>query len=576
MASTLSADQLLSLSQEKLREYWGFDSFRPDQEKVILQLFRKKSTLALLPTGAGKSVCYQVPGLVFGGITVIVTPLIALMNDQVDGLKRRKLKAIALTSEMTSQQLEMEYDNIGNGKYQFVYVSPERIQSISFQERVVHWNIRLLAIDEAHCISQWGHDFRPAYLRLSELNRLIPDCYRIALTASATSKVITDIKNKLEWPNITVHFGSFDRPELTYMVKLTENKMGYLITVASNLKESGIIYANTRRETERIAKTLLSRNISAAVYHAGMDNKKRHRVAEEWLNGKTQFVVATMAFGMGIDKPDVRLVMHYNPPTSIESYYQEAGRAGRDKKPSKAILLSSKGDISKMRDLIDKQFPDYQTIKLIYQKLCNHLQVPYESGLNENFVLNLDEFSLKYNLKSSVLKASLSILERSEYLSVTDGKYQKSSVFLFNPNWRRLGLEADHPKAARTLECLLRSYSGLFDEILPIEESLIAKRAEMSRYEVVQQLHSLAEMNVLQYYPHSNQLKIRFLQNRPPDDRINLPTEVYARRKKVMSEKVENMIHYIRQDQLCRSRIINVYFDVTPGKRCGKCDICLR
>ena len=559
-----------------LKKYWGYDTFRPLQEDIILSALNNTDTLALLPTGGGKSLCFQIPGLARGGTCLVISPLIALMNDQVNNLKNKGISAVAITSAMNFKEIEVALNNAALGHVQFLYVSPERIENETFRQQLSYLPINLIAVDEAHCVSQWGYDFRPSYLKIAELRTYFPSINIIALTASATKDVVDDIQEKLHFKNQNVYRQSFVRKNIRYVVQLEENKFERLLKIINNIGGSGIVYVRNRKKTEEISKWLFQQKISSGFYHAGLKPAEREVQQQKWIDNHIQVIVATNAFGMGIDKPDVRFVVHVDLPDSLEAYFQEAGRAGRDEKTAYATILCNETDIDSLTEFYVKNTPTDEEIKQCYQAIFNFYQIAGETGQGLTTSFDIDEIARNYNLKVLTLYNAIKCLEKEGYLTYLDSNFEPAKVMLKMHKNDLYSFQVKFPKYDPLIKVLLRSYGGLFEEYVPIKEKDIAYRSKISEPELLNQLHILHQQGVLSYLPQTTLPKLIFLQNR-----INLKFESlklihYPILKQKTLYKINTVINYVREEHICRSKLLLAYFDETNFTDCMYCDVCIK
>lgn len=545
------------------------------QEDIILSVIEKKDTIALLPTGGGKSLCFQLPGLVLGGTTLVVSPLIALMNDQVQNLKKKGISAVAISSAMNYKEIEIALNNAAYGHVQFLYVSPERLENEDFRKQLSYLPITLIAVDEAHCISHWGYDFRPSYLRIAQVKEYFKDLPLIAVTASATKEVVEDISKKLELKKPQIFRQSFGRSNLRYVVQLEENKIERLLKIIKNVGGSGVVYVKNRKRTEQIAATLNRLKISADFYHAGIKNSIRAEKQEKWINNKFQVIVATNAFGMGIDKPDVRFVVNMDLPDSLESYFQEAGRAGRDGKAAYAVLLFTKKDESQLLEAIEFAFPELKMIQNCYNAICNYYQVAMNAGQGLSFEFDLDEVSKLYNLHPVLLFNSVRFLEKENYLSLLDAGYEPAKCMITMGKEDVYAFEVKFPKYELLLKTLVRSYGGIFEHYVYINEKDIAYRIKNTIQFVHEQLEFLTKQEVISYMKPTELPRIILLQDRINSKHIELNLSNYKYLKQRYIEKTNQVIEYANQNTICRQVFLLNYFNELSGKKCGYCDVCI-
>jgi ATP-dependent DNA helicase RecQ len=532
-------------------------------------------TLGLMPTGGGKSVVFQVFALSKPGMCLVITPLIALMKDQVENLTKRGIKALAIYSGMTREEMKVALDNATWGDYKFLYLSPERIATERFKERLAKMNINLIAIDEAHCISQWGYDFRPSYLNIANLRELLPGVNVMALTATATGRVVDDIQEKLNFSKKNVLRKSFKRENLIYKVRIEEDKPGYLVRTLKSSKGSGVIYTRSRKKTKEIAEMLQKEGLSVTYYHAGLASETRNARQEAWIQGRFKIMVATNAFGMGIDKPDVRFVVHVDLPDSIEAYFQEAGRAGRDGKKAVALLLFNNTDKVRLKKGINEKFPPPDHIKRIYEALCNYFQVAEGFGKGMSYDFDLIDFAKKYQFSFAHVLSSLKILERDDYLQLTD-ELNRGSLVHFRVNRDDLyRFQVANIAFDSFIKLLLRSYTGMFTDYTAINEQLLAKRANIAIELVYKYLNALDTQKIIHYLPKKETPFIVFLKERLPIKRLVISAENYTERKQVYVDQVEAMLNYASSNATCRSQLLLRYFDEKNATRCGECDVCL-
>jgi ATP-dependent DNA helicase RecQ len=557
-----------------LHKYWGYSSFRPLQEEIIQSVAAGNDTLGLMPTGGGKSITFQVYSLSVDGMCLVITPLIALMKDQVENLVKRGIKALAIYSGMSREEMKVALDNATWGDYKFLYVSPERIMSERFRERLQNMKINLIAVDEAHCISQWGYDFRPSYLKIAELRTLLPGKTIIALTATATPKVVDDIQEKLNFTKKNVLRKSFRRENLTYKVREENDKIGFLLRTLQKNKGSGIIYTRSRKKTKEIAEELQKNSISATYYHAGLSSETRHLRQNDWLKGKYRIIVATNAFGMGIDKPDVRFVVHVDAPDSIEAYFQEAGRAGRDSKKAVALLLYNNTDTVRLKKGIAEKFPPVDQIKRIYDALGNYLKIAVGFGKEISYDFSLADFAKAYHFSLVYTLSSLKILEQDGYIELTD-EVDRPSMVHFRVNRDDLyKFQVSNSNFDAFIKLLLRSYSGLFTEYCAVDEDLLAKRAGLTRDVVYKFLSFLDNHKVIHYLPQKDTPYIIYTIERIDTSRLTISKENYTLRKSQYEKQVEAVISYAETSSVCRNQQLLAYFGEIDSTRCGACDVC--
>ena len=560
--------------QEILKQYWGYDSFRSKQEDAIHSILDAKDTLTLLPTGGGKSICFQVPALMMEGICVVISPLIALMNDQVTALKAKNIRALAITSGMSFSELDIALDNCIYGNYKFLYLSPERLESDMVQQRLKKMNINLLAVDEAHCISEWGYNFRPSYLKIAEI-REITTAPIIALTATATPLVVKDIQEKLKFDNENVISTSFYRDELSYVVLKQDDKDSKLIQILNRVKGTSIIYCRTRKETKRIHLLLSEYGITSHYFHAGLDVLERASKQKQWQLNHVRVMVATNAFGMGIDKNDVRLVIHNHLPFSLEAYFQEAGRAGRDRKLAYSILLYNDLDIHNLKKQINDHYPEIEIVRNVYQQIANFLGIAIGDGKHQEFAFHINEFCERYNLNQLQTYNALKLLEKEDYIKLSEAIHQPSRLFIKVTHTELYQFQIANKQYDILLKILLRSYGSLFDNFTKIQENIIAKRAQLSTQEVKDFLTNLKQMDILDYIPQNSNPKLLMLKTRVDSKYISLSKETLETRKANEEAKAASVIQYASNQYQCRSHVLQNYFGEEDNKRCGKCDVCL-
>lgn len=558
-----------------LKENWGYDAFRPLQADIIQSIASGKDTLGLMPTGGGKSLTFQVPAMAMEGVCIVVTPLIALMKDQVDNLKKRGIRAAAIYSGMTSDEIISTLDNTVFEAYKFLYVSPERLSTPIFLEKIKQTKVCMLAIDESHCISQWGYDFRPSYLKIADIREILIDVPVLALTATATPEVVNDIQDKLHFKEKNVFRKSFLRSNLAYVVRTTESKDEQLLQILEKVPGTSVVYVRNRKRTKEIAEFLNTNGISAEYFHAGLNNSTKDERQQRWKNGETRVIVSTNAFGMGIDKPDVRSVVHMDLPDSLEAYFQEAGRAGRDEKKAFGVLLYNNSDATKIKKRIADNFPEKSTILKIYDALCNYLQIGIGSGLEKVFTFDIGDFCTKFKLPILVAYSSLKILQQAGYLELTE-EQDSSARLLFTVEKEDLYKLKQTPEQEKLVHILLRSYTGLFTDPAYINEDMIAKRVGWSKEQVINELILMAREHIIQYIPRSKQPFLVFLREREDARHIFLSKEAYDDRKERYISKVQSVLHYAQEENVCRSQILLAYFGDKDTKPCGKCDVCLK
>ncbi len=561
--------------REILRRYWGYSHFRPLQEEIIQSVLWKGDTLALMPTGGGKSLTFQVPAMATGGICLVVTPLIALMKDQVDQLIGRKIKAVAIHSGMNRQEIDVTLNNCIFGGVKFLYVSPERLGTELFRIRAADMPVNLIAVDEAHCISQWGYDFRPSYLEIHRLRELLPDVPVLALTATATPEVCDDIQEKLGFSAKNVKRMSFDRENLAYLVRATEDKSRELQELLHELEGSGIVYTRSRRKCRDLALLLKESGVTAAYYHAGLSQAERDTRQQQWMENRFRVMVATNAFGMGIDKPDVRFVVHVDLPDAPEAYFQEAGRAGRDGLESKAILLFSQADKRVAGQRIEVNFPGIPRVRKVYSALCNFLQIPTGSGRGHSYDFDFGTFLQRYKLSATVTHSALQILEREGYIVLTDAFHNPSRLKFLVERDALYQFQLRHAELDEFIKLLLRSFSGLFTQYVKIDESLLSRRTGLPKDRIFLYLRSLSVRQIIHYIPRKEVPVITFLEERLDDRNLLISTRKYQFRKERYVHRIGEMLRYASSDAFCRNQFLLSYFGQTDTPRCGRCDVCL-
>ena len=559
-----------------LQQYWGYPSFRPLQEDIVDSVMEGKDTLALLPTGGGKSICFQVPAMAMEGLCLVITPLIALMKDQVAHLVDKGIPAAAIYSGMHPDALELAYNQAAYGRLKFLYVSPERLQTNAFLEALKRMKVCLLAVDESHCISQWGYDFRPPYLKIADIRPYMPKTPVLALTATATAKVVDDIQFRLGFKKKNVFQSSFERKNVTYNVYHEADKFGVLRRKLEAMKEgSAIVYVRNRKRTQVIADWLNSVGISATFYHAGLDAKTRDERQDLWMKGKVKVIAATNAFGMGIDKPDVRLVIHMDLPDSIEAYFQEAGRAGRDLKPSEAFLLVSPADIKKLQENLTQSFPELDRIKLIYNALGNYFNIPVGAGQNVSYPFVISDFANRYGINIVEVFHTLKILEKEGVILLSDSFDEPSKVMIKASRDDIYGFQVNNPQFSELIKCMLRSLPGVLSDFVKINDEVLAKKSGLTTEKVVEQLKKLESYNFLSYAPRNDKPQVLFLSEFVDTRHFGLSKENYYDRKKDAEERVKAVIDFVNNEDECRSVQLLRYFNEKTKKTCGRCDVCV-
>jgi ATP-dependent DNA helicase RecQ len=563
----------MNKSQEILKKYWGFDSFRAMQEDIIDAAIYGKDTVALMPTGGGKSICFQIPGIAREGICLVISPLISLMQDQVDQLEAKGIRAKAITSMMSYREIDITLDNAKFDGLDFLYTSPERLQSRLFIERFKQMNVSLIVVDEAHCISEWGHDFRPPYRKISELRKHHPEVPIIALTATATKEVKEDIILQLDLKNPAVFESSFQRINLSYEVHKVENKEQALLKWVQKFPHMcGIVYCQTRKSVKEIANFLLNNGIKTGIYHGGLDAAMRNTMMTSWMRNETHVMIATNAFGMGIDKPNVRYVIHFEFPNNIEAYFQEAGRAGRDGKESRTLVLLNQRDISSTHETVEKQFPPIQTVKSTYRALCNYLKLAIGSGEGESFPINLKELCNAYKLEVIETYQSLKILEMNGDILFNESVFNPTRIKFSVGNTVLYSFQIKYDKVAKLISFLSRSYPGIFDHFFDLDEVMCCSKVGISAKELENQLTFLEQNGIIDITWKTDLPKVTFLHERLPDDYMRVSDEVYHNRKIRAFKRWDNMQKYLLTNH-CREQFILHYFGQEVGE-CGKCDYC--
>ena len=562
--------------QEILSEVWGYSVFRPMQEEIINSVLGSHDTLALLPTGGGKSICYQVPALAREGICIVVSPLIALMKDQVINLQKRNVKAAAIFSGMSYREIDITLDNCVYGDYKLLYVSPERLKTELFIERVKQMNVNLVAVDEAHCISQWGYDFRPSYLEIAEFKKYLNDTPILALTATATPEVRKDICEKLEFGNEKIFVKSFSRNNLSYLVIHEEGKINRLKRIFQKVQGCGIVYVRSRKKTQQVAEALWKSGIKAGAYHAGLDFKTRNKRQEMWMKNDIRVMVCTNAFGMGIDKPDVRAVVHLELPDSPEAYYQEAGRAGRDEQPAYATLLYNYSDKADMDRRMANLFPENEEVVKVYHCLGNYFRLAVGSGENESYHFDLLDFANQYQLKPVLVHKCLKVLEQQNLVANSEGVFMSSRIKMTVDNETIYKFEIANESYESLVKMILRTTPGVFDHYTQIDEKRIARYINSTSRKVYEQLKYMEKCALLNYEVSTNKPRITFLTPRLADNNIMLDTALLEKRKKINEEKMNAMVEYASDLLHCRQQQLMAYFGEFATTRCGNCDICLK
>lgn len=560
-------------SKEILHRVWGYDTFRPLQEDIVDAAIYGKDVLALLPTGGGKSICFQVPGIARDGICIVISPLIALMEDQVQQLQKRGIKAKALTSGMSFREIDITLDNAKFGGIEFLYVSPERIQTRLFQERVKQMNVGLFVVDEAHCISEWGHDFRPSYKQINLLREIHPEVPLMAVTATATKQVVSDIVSWLHLKNVQFFEAPFERTNISYEVYPVVNKLNAVKRLCMrNDGNVGIIYCQTRKSVKTVLQHLLSHGIKANMYHGGLNSQQRSLALTNWMTEKTPIMVATNAFGMGIDKPNVRFVTHFELPNNPEAYFQEAGRAGRDGNESRTFALVGATDISDLKERILAQFPEIETVKHIYRALCNYLKIAIGSGKDESYTIDFSEFTKRFQLSIATIYPALKLLEMNGNITLSEDGLKGSRLKFTIENAHLYAFQLKNPRIDPLITTLARMHQDLFDNFSEIDEYTICQRLKISQQDLEAQLKFLEERGIIDITWRTNLPLITFLHERLPDDYLAFQPEIYLFRKEKALERVEAMRKYVESRQ-CRQQFIINYFGQSSTP-CGKCDIC--
>lgn len=559
---------------EILKKYWGHSSFRPLQEEIVSSILSGRDTLGLMPTGGGKSITFQVPGLMLDGLTIVVTPLISLMKDQVDNLRRHNIRAIFMHSGMTPREKNMAMEHLINGRARFLYIAPERLSSERFMSQLRLMRIALIVVDEAHCISQWGYDFRPSYLRIRFLRKVAPEAPVLALTATATPEVASDICQNLEMKNPALLRMSFRRKNISYIVRESETKLSELFHILSNTNGSGIVYVRSRKRTGEIADYLNASGISAAAYHAGLDYELKERRQNLWKTNAIRIMVATNAFGMGIDKPDVRTVVHYDLPPSIEEYYQEAGRAGRDGLPSYAVLLVSRHDPGVLRRKVSENFPDRKIIRKIYERACNFLSISLDEGYESIHEFDIDRFCRTFDYNPRQCLAALHILGQAGYMEYIDDPDRRAKAMILVSREDLYNLHDISDMAENVLGRMLRLYPGLFMDYRPISEATIAAELNISPQQVYEALLELSRDKIISYIPRSRVPVIYLPTSREEPQHIQIGRDIYENRKQRLSLRTEAMIAYAVGHKYCRENLMLEYFGEPAATQCGHCDVC--
>jgi len=562
--------------KEILKQHWGHDNFRPLQEDIINAVMDGKDVLALLPTGGGKSICFQIPTLAKDGLCLVISPLIALMKDQVENLKKRNIMALFIHSGMTYYEVKQTLQNAAFGPYKFLYVSPERLETRLFKEYVPAFNLNLIAVDEAHCISQWGYDFRPPYLRIANLRADFPNVPVLALTASATPLVQQDICDKLLFKDKKIFKQSFEKPNLSFSVFNADSKINKLLEILNKVPGTAIVYCRNRKRTKEIAKLLRLNDISADYYHAGLKQDERSQKQEDWIQNKTRVIVCTNAFGMGIDKPDVRVVVHVDIPDNLENYYQEAGRAGRDGKRAFAVLLYTLEELEELKKLPDIKYPAVSEIKRVYQALANHLQIAVGNGEGVYYDFNLNDFITYFKLDIFLVINAIKALEQEGYLSFNEQIFLSTKVAFTCDKDELPTFETSHPHLEQLIKFLLRSYEGIFDNEVSINEKLLCRLTKLSLNELNNQLRELQAFDIIEYHPQKETPQIFYLQNRAPAQHLTFNHEDYLKRKQLYDQRVQAMEKFITLSTQCRSQYIGKYFGDDKMNKCGVCDNCLQ
>jgi ATP-dependent DNA helicase RecQ len=558
-----------------LKKYWGYDSFRPLQEDIIQSILDGQDTLALLPTGGGKSICFQVPALATEGLCLVISPLIALMKDQVENLRRKNITAYAIYSGMNRKEVMNILKVAGESNCKFLYVSPERLETKLFLEYLPSFDVNLIAVDEAHCISQWGYDFRPPYLRIAELRKELRGIPVLALTASATPEVQDDICEKLTFRAKNVFQKSFERPNLSYSVFKIDSKINKIVEILQKVKGSGIVYCKSRRRTKDFSDLLNMHSISATFYHAGLSHEERNARQRAWIHNEIRIMVCTNAFGMGIDKPDVRVVIHADAPDCLENYYQEAGRAGRDGKKAYAVLLYDAREQQELQNLPDIRFPAIEQIRLVYQSLMNYLQVPSGSGEGNYYDFDLSDFTKKFNHDSQLTLFSLKALEQEQLLSFNEQVFLSSRVQFITNKERLYDFENNYGELEPIIKVLLRTYEGIFDQPVFIHEKTIAFVLKKDVKNIVDALKRLQAFSIIDYFPQKDSPQIYFNQNRVSFDDLIINEKGHNKRKEQLVHRISSFLKYINEKKSCRSVIIGTYFGDKSIQPCKVCDNCL-
>ncbi len=561
--------------KQLLLKHWGYSSFRRLQEDIIRSVLDGNDTLALMPTGGGKSICFQVPALAKEGICLVVSPLIALMKDQVANLHIRGINAVAVYSGMSSKEIDITLDNCIYGQVKFLYVSPERLTTDLMRSRLQKMNVNLVAIDEAHCISQWGYDFRPPYLRIAEIREYTGKAPFLALTATATRQVMEDICEKLDFKKQNVFIKSFERKNLVYATVKEEDKMKRLKIICNKVKGTGIVYVRNRRKTKEISDFLNKNSITADYYHAGLDNITREKKQIGWMSEKIRVIVATNAFGMGIDKPNVRFVAHIDMPDCPESYFQEAGRAGRDLKKAYAVLLFNETDILDTRNFLELSYPPLKFIRQVYNTIGNYLQIPVGGGKDTNYDFELRSFCENYGLNTVLTFNAMKFLEKEGYIAISEALKNPSRTFFLQNKEDLYRFQVANPKYDNLIKTLLRSYTGLFTEYSKIDEGEIARRLNITKENLINQLLKLKEFGIIDYKPQNEKPQITFLTGRINEKNITIARENYHILKQCAGKRMDSMINYAQSDNKCRSLMLLDYFGEKSNNRCGNCDVCL-